>query len=748
MILKYSEETPYHVPQLFPLDRLPEGDEWLVEDVVANHVRRMPVGYRLHQMPAAGTRSGAAALCVVELGTGQTAESFSGVDVLRRAKEVFKAIALNRPFPFPAAVGDELEAFFIHAGDIILGDQFFSPELIDRGRFWAVPTMDRHPLLPSFVEQSSDAGRDLFIGLHITQAQGGLITDWRTERTEAIRRAFPFTGNRRLSFERQTVEGSSLLESAIEGPWYQLAREPEPFTRGAEVAEFLESQAGIEDGIAEILTQYPSFGEGDQIHWIGVRYASGEELRWLVIGIKARDPLTQEIVAEEGAGVRRDVLRDSRIFVLRVHRLSRQHLELRNAHTVAPTLASRTVVVIGCGALGSDVALTLAKAGIGKLVLVDYDRISVGNVIRHAAGLAAVGLAKPDAVRQLVRQHNPFVEVDTFIASATSPRQNIDEFLALGDLAVSTVADDGIDQIINEAAVRTQRVVVYGRALRSGTVARVLRVRPGTDACVQCAALYREANQRGEATGWLVIPAAPDELVTRECGQAILAASAADLRFAADFTARAVLDELSGGAGWNNLLWVREPWHDAPPTVSAYSIVRATFSQRQDCPVCTRPRVRAIEISSEAAAALRRHAESKPRVETGGALIGYEDNGVVRVVEVTDSGPGAIETPTRFQYDAAHVNARLMDAHERLGSRGVYVGEWHTHIERQPRPSPMDVASLTDIAGAPNILTNEPIMLIAGLDPDTGRVALVHGSSFPINRAMQTLPLNGWYSEG
>ena len=91
VLLRYSEETPYHVPQLFPLERLPEGDEWLVEDVVANHARRMPPGYRLHQMPAAGTRSGAAALCVVEAGTGQTAESFSGVDVLRRAKDVFKA---------------------------------------------------------------------------------------------------------------------------------------------------------------------------------------------------------------------------------------------------------------------------------------------------------------------------------------------------------------------------------------------------------------------------------------------------------------------------------------------------------------------------------------------------------------------------------------------------------------------------------------------------------------------------------
>jgi len=139
---------------------------------------------------------------------------------------------------------------------------------------------------------------------------------------------------------------------------------------------------------------------------------------------------------------------------------------------------------------------------------------------------------------------------------------------------------------------------------------------------------------------------------------------------------------------------------------------------------------------------MRRYAEAKPRVETGGALIGYEENGVVHVAEVTDAGPHAEETTTRFRYDAEYVNGRLREAADRLGQRGLYVGEWHTHLECDPKPSVRDIASLMDIAVAPNFLTDEPIMIIAGVDPQAGQVAGVHASSFPINRGMRVLPLN------
>lgn len=745
VLLVYHDETPFRIPYVVPLNQLPDGDEWLVDDTLFAHARRMPEGYRRHQMADARAANWAGNLCVIEAGTGDRAEAVSGVEVLRRAKAVFQAIALGRPFPFPDAEADELEGHFVRHGDIILGDAFFADDLGRAGTFWAIGTMDDWRTLPTYVEQSNDISRRLYLGLHVVQREGAISTNWRTDRTLALRRAFPFVTNGRLSFEaRTTASDDFLTSSVVQGTWVRLAEEPEPVASGGELAQLLERQSGIPDGVTELLRLFPRFGDVDtDISWVGLSYPGRDgEKRWLFLGILARERVTEEIIAEAGEGVRRDVLRDAHLVVMRSHRLARTSLELRNRGTVPTTLASKSVLVLGCGALGGDVAVTLANAGVGKLILVDHDIMAPGNVIRHATGLAATGLSKTDALRQLLHQHNPFVDVESLPHSATDPRERIDELLQRADIAVSTIADENVELVINEAAVRLGRTVIYGRALRSGLAARVFRVRPQQDACKKCLALYRDGAEKGEGLRWIDVPSAQSELLARECGQPVLAGSASDLRFAADLTSRAVIDELAEGTSWNNLLWVREPWPGAPASVSApYTAARESFAPRPECPACGRPRVKRIVLSSAAKAALKSYAEAKPKVETGGVLIGYEDSGTVHVFEVTDAGPHAEETPVRFRYDADHVNAWLKDAADRLGKRGQYVGEWHTHLEPNPRPSARDIESLTDIAAAPNFLTDEPVMIIGGVDPQTGQVEGLHASSFPINRGMRPLSL-------
>jgi hypothetical protein len=54
-------------------------------------------------------------------------------------------------------------------------------------------------------------------------------------------------------------------------------------------------------------------------------------------------------------------------------------------------LKDRSVLVVGLGTGGIGIALELAKAGVGKFILVDHDRLKVGNVTRHAAGVSFVG---------------------------------------------------------------------------------------------------------------------------------------------------------------------------------------------------------------------------------------------------------------------------------------------------------------------------------------------------------------------
>lgn len=746
VLLYYDEQTPFVMPHLFPLIALPEGDDWNADEVLRTGVRRMPVGYRRHQMARFGSSTGVGNICLIEQGTGNSAETVSGVDVLSRAVEVFRAVAHGKPFPFPDALADELEAHFTLHGDILLGEAFFASDLAKQGKLWAVSTMDWYPGMPTFVRQT-DPERRLFVGLHLTAESGKLIEDWRTDKTAAIRRAFPFTGAGRLSFEGQSAGEVEFPESAtLEGPWYDLPREPEPFATGGELADLLQAELGFKDGVAELLRNFPAFGDGSTA-WLALRYPGREVggFRWVVVGLRSQEVLDKTQLKKDGEGIRRDVLRNAHLIAKRCHRIAQSDLELRNKGTLPVQLKNSSALILGCGALGGDVALTLANAGIKRLILADRDVVAAGNVVRHVAGLPMVGLKKPDALRSIIHQHNPFVEVLVWPKSATDPRETIDELLSEADIAISTIADDGIEQVVNEAAVRTGKTVIYGRAYRSGSACRVMRVRPGSDACLMCAARYRVAVEKGGEAKWIVVPEDKNELVGRECGQAIIAGSAADLRFAAIFTAGAALDEIGGGVTWNNLLFVREPWPAPPPSLSSpLSIAKESFPPKSDCPVCGRPRVNAIEFEPKAAALLRGFAEAKQKVETGGVLIGSEENGVVIVREVTDAGPNAEEKATHFRYDADYVNGKLRDAADRLGEKGVYVGEWHTHLEAKPRPSIRDIESLTDIATAPNFLTDEPVMIIAGLDPGTGKVDGVHSSSFPIGRRPRDIPLRGW----
>lgn len=69
------------------------------------------------------------------------------------------------------------------------------------------------------------------------------------------------------------------------------------------------------------------------------------------------------------------------------------------------------VVIIGCGSVGSLVALELARAGVGRFFLIDMDILSYHNICRHQCGILDVGKYKTTALRERILQINPAAEV-------------------------------------------------------------------------------------------------------------------------------------------------------------------------------------------------------------------------------------------------------------------------------------------------------------------------------------------------
>lgn len=75
-------------------------------------------------------------------------------------------------------------------------------------------------------------------------------------------------------------------------------------------------------------------------------------------------------------------------------------------------LAQTTVAVVGCGGVGSWVATMLCRNGIGKLILIDFDQVSLSSLNRHAtATLEDVGTTKVDSIKKHLEKICPWVEV-------------------------------------------------------------------------------------------------------------------------------------------------------------------------------------------------------------------------------------------------------------------------------------------------------------------------------------------------
>jgi integrative and conjugative element protein (TIGR02256 family) len=168
-----------------------------------------------------------------------------------------------------------------------------------------------------------------------------------------------------------------------------------------------------------------------------------------------------------------------------------------------------------------------------------------------------------------------------------------------------------------------------------------------------------------------------------------------------------------------------------------------TLPPHSGCPICRQPEVTEILIGREAKDAIVREVEWSIAAETGGILLGYiDDNRKAIVTRATGPGVNAQQSPSIFRRDVDFVQSELDRARTELGERGLYLGEWHSHLIADPHPSATDLASLNGIATAYNYLTRSPVMIIAGLDPATHQCASLKGWSFQVQGSVSEIEVN------
>jgi molybdopterin/thiamine biosynthesis adenylyltransferase/rhodanese-related sulfurtransferase len=147
-------------------------------------------------------------------------------------------------------------------------------------------------------------------------------------------------------------------------------------------------------------------------------------------------------------------------------------------------LLDARILLIGAGGLGSPASLYLAAAGVGRLGIVDDDRVDASNLQRQIAhSTETLGEWKADSAKRTIEALNPDVEVVTYKERITS--ENVDRILADGwDVIVDGADNFPTRYLLNDAAVWHDIPIVHGSIYRFEGQVTVFKPHEGP--CYRC----------------------------------------------------------------------------------------------------------------------------------------------------------------------------------------------------------------------------------------------------------------------
>ncbi|HYQ56886.1 MAG TPA: ThiF family adenylyltransferase [Draconibacterium sp.] len=153
-------------------------------------------------------------------------------------------------------------------------------------------------------------------------------------------------------------------------------------------------------------------------------------------------------------------------------------------------LAKKKVTIVGVGAIGSEVAISLAKNGVGHFNLFDMDKFEIGNSVRHAADLFYIGEHKVNVAKQLILRSNPNLTVNTFNTDVLNDNGLLESSLNNSDLCIVLTAEDSVEYLINDFYQKNYNIpFIFARA-SMGAFSGAIQVVDSQSACLKCLSLY------------------------------------------------------------------------------------------------------------------------------------------------------------------------------------------------------------------------------------------------------------------
>ena len=156
-------------------------------------------------------------------------------------------------------------------------------------------------------------------------------------------------------------------------------------------------------------------------------------------------------------------------------------------HWPVEALRTKGVLVVGVGSIGGEVAINLAAYGVGRLDLLDPDRLLWHNTVRHVLGDGEIGRFKTDALRDMLIARWPGLDARSHVKDVVRDADQVRVLLQEVDAVVC--AADGIAprRVVSHLARRAGRDAILTSVLEDGAFGEVLRLRRAPDeGCLLC----------------------------------------------------------------------------------------------------------------------------------------------------------------------------------------------------------------------------------------------------------------------
>jgi sulfur carrier protein ThiS adenylyltransferase len=148
-------------------------------------------------------------------------------------------------------------------------------------------------------------------------------------------------------------------------------------------------------------------------------------------------------------------------------------MDKKKSEKVKKKLKNSTIGIAGLGGLGSNAAISLARAGVGTLVLVDFDKVEEKNLDRQYYFLDQVGKLKVDAIKDNIKKISSDVNVKTFNmklikGSMEKPFEDVDIVIEALDSAETKTAfiEEILTKLKDKPIVAASGVAGYGHSDR------------------------------------------------------------------------------------------------------------------------------------------------------------------------------------------------------------------------------------------------------------------------------------------